>query len=265
MDDGMIDDSVADARLRELYGRALRTGGTRGVADPCVSPEEVLALVRKELPEERRLEVLDHVMACHDCRREFDMLRAIEAAGGSPVVAGRAEPQYDAAPVAPVAPAPLAGAAPAVADPKVIDIASRRRVPWRRVVPIALAASVLVAVGLQLRRGGDTAPVFRGGNEAVTAHGPAGDVAVGTAAGGAPLVFGWRPVADASRYELEVMDGEGSVVYSASTSDSVINVPARDAAERFRTGVEYRWWVRAVTPGDPQPRSALRSFRLRRE
>jgi hypothetical protein len=263
--DGMMDDTIdeaADAPLRALYGRALALRGSAtsggGATVSCVAPEDILALVRRELPEERRLEVLDHVMACDACRREFDLLRAVEAAGGDQAAVsggpGRAGDQsLDQAPRREPA-----------SSPKVIDISTRRARTWRRVVPFAIAASLMLVVGVEARRrAADEArpEVMRGEESGINTVTPAGDV-TGVALGTAPVVFVWQPVAGARRYEFEVLDGDGTVVYSAATADTTIAVAAADAAERFRAGVEYQWWVRAVTPDATQPRSALRPFRL---
>ena len=46
----------------------------------CVSPEQLVALVDGRVPEIKRLELLDHVMACSRCRREFELLKAISEA-----------------------------------------------------------------------------------------------------------------------------------------------------------------------------------------
>jgi hypothetical protein len=71
---------MTDERLRELYRQALaRSDG--GGRERCVAPEAMLALLRREGPEEQRLQTLDHVMACGACRREMDLLRSIEQAG----------------------------------------------------------------------------------------------------------------------------------------------------------------------------------------
>jgi len=256
MMDDMIDEA-ADAPLRELYGRALvRSGGATGATASCVAPEDILALVRRELPEERRLEVLDHVMACDDCRREFDLFRALETAGGGATTGATAgetpSPASDQEPARPT-------------SPKVVDISTRRARSWRRALPFAIAACLLLVVGIEARRfGGQPADVMRGEDAGVTTIAPSGDV-TDAPLGTAPVVFAWRPVDGASRYEFEVLDGDGTVVYSASTGDTSIVVSARDAAERFRTDATYQWWVRAVTPDATQPRSALRPFRFRSE
>ena len=80
---------MSDDRLRELYAIAQgdRPDGPGG--EPP-APEVIAALVRREGPEEERLATLDHVMSCAECRRDFDLLRAVERAGIESGAAGRA-------------------------------------------------------------------------------------------------------------------------------------------------------------------------------
>ena len=70
-----------DERLRQLYMQGLEARerkSSRAGAPPCaVAPEELLALARGELAEERRLELLDRVMVNERCRQELDLLRAV--------------------------------------------------------------------------------------------------------------------------------------------------------------------------------------------
>ena len=51
----------------------------------CPAPERLRALVERVGPEPDRLETLDHVMACADCRAEFDLLRALAEARPAPL------------------------------------------------------------------------------------------------------------------------------------------------------------------------------------
>lgn len=213
---------MTDARLEELYRLSLasRDGGDR---EGCVSPEAILALVRREGPEAGRAATLDHVMSCEACRREFDLLRSIELAGAE------------------------AGGVPAMRRP-----AGRA---WRRVAPLAVAAALLVAVGLGVRdRGRAPVDVVRGTSDGVALLAPDSEVAVA-----APIVFAWRPDPGAGSYRLEVMAG-GRVVVSETTTDTTFTL--RDVS-RLAPGSAYRWWVRAVAPGGAQRGSELRSLRLR--
>ncbi|MHB1224519.1 MAG: hypothetical protein ACYC2G_10840 [Gemmatimonadaceae bacterium] len=70
-------------RLRQLYGRGIVARDARSeLAGACaVEPGRLLALVRRELPEEERLVLLDQVMASSACREAFELLRVVEAAG----------------------------------------------------------------------------------------------------------------------------------------------------------------------------------------
>ena len=78
-------------------------------------------------------------------------------------------------------------------------------------------------------------------------------------AGDAP-VFAWHPVAEASRYELELLDAGGSVAASAVTTDTT----ASPGATRGLPPGDYQWWVRATTSDARTLRSALRPLHLSR-
>jgi len=205
---------VSDQRLRNLYAAALAAGQ---VPNPGAhpSPEALAALARREGSEPDRLATLDHVMSCADCRRDFDLLRAIEGAGESGT-AGRA--------------------------------GARR---W--FIPAALAASLLLAVGVGrslLPSNGDTT---RGDGDAVTLIHPGPEAVAGDS-----LAFAWHPVPGARRYELELLDAAGAVAASAATGDTT----AALTASRALPAGDYRWWVRATTSDARTLRSSLRPLRL---
>jgi hypothetical protein len=176
---------VSDDRLRELYAIA-QAGRPAGPGGEHPAPEAIAALVRREGPEDGRLATLDHVMSCADCRRDFDLLRAVERAGVESGATGR----------------------------------SGRRA-W--LMPAALAASFLLAVGLGrtvLRSGGDD--TTRGDDRgAVTLVQPGREARAGDS-----LTFSWRAVPGASRYEIEVLNAGGGVVASAATTDTTISSEA---------------------------------------
>jgi hypothetical protein len=180
-----------DERLRELYGQALGTGSgsTDAGAASCVSPEQLLELVRREGAEQSRLTTLDHVMACPSCRHEFDLLRAVEQAG---VESG---------------------------------IRPRARWQWQSLAPIGLAASVLLAVGVAigLNRAGERSDQPRGAFDGVTLIAPAAQVGADE-----PITFIWRPVRHANRYVLELLEGSGgAAVLSRQTSDTAVVLDSR--------------------------------------
>ena len=205
---------VTEAQLKDAYQAHLAR--TRTDRTSCPSPETIQALVRREGDETARLATLDHVMSCRDCRAELDLLRTVEEAG---VRAG------------------------AVAAPP------RRR--W--MMPAALAATLLVAVGLGravLRPADDT---VRSGDAArVELVAPGAQVTAGS-----PVSFAWRPVDGASRYRLEVLNESGDLAIEAETHDTSL---VSDSAARLAPG-QYQWWVIALSPG-PGPRSELRRLRV---
>jgi hypothetical protein len=186
-------------------------------------------------------------MSCDACRRELDLLRAIEVAGAQTTGAQAATGAV--------------GAAHSRDRPAAIVV------PWKRVVPLALAASLLLAVGVGVRdrfgardRGPD---VVRGagddGGGELTLLAPAAGASV---AAGAPVVFAWRPDPDARRYVVEVLDADGRAVVSDTTADTTVAL--RDAASRLTAGAEYRWWVRTVGGvAGAQRASAVRPLAVR--
>jgi len=197
-------DHVNDEQLREIYAGAM-TSRARPGHSACPDPEAILALVRREGAEETRLVTLDHVMSCADCREEFDLLRSIQTAGAQAGAAAR---------------------------------------PGRRwVAPVALAASVLLAVVSDVVRAGP--------DERLTLLAPPPEVAAGSA-----LLFVWHPIVGTSRYRLEVMNPAGEVVLEAETADTAILI---EGAADLEPG-NYQWWVGATGPD--AARSALRPLRL---
>jgi hypothetical protein len=205
---------LTEARLKDAYQAHLARG--RVPRASCPSPEAIQALARREGDEAGRLATLDHVMSCGDCRAELDLFRTVEEAG---VRAG-------------------AGSAPG---------------PRRWVIPAALAATLLVAVGLgrvALRPSDDTLRSGPAGRVELVA--PGAEVTAG-----APVSFAWRSVAGASRYRLEVLNEAGDLAVEAETRDTTLT---SESSARLAPG-NYRWWVIALSPA-PGPRSELRPLRV---
>jgi hypothetical protein len=120
---------------------------------------------------------------------------------------------------------------------------------------LALAASIVLALGaiviLRTTRQRDAA-TFRGSADEVRLLAPEPGVA--------PLTLAWRSVADASRYEVELMDSAGMPLHQATTRDTVLVVPE---TVRLAPGAEHRWWVRAVLANGREVRSTVATFRSR--
>lgn len=218
-----MDEQLTDERLRELYGRALTARAPTG-RQQCPSPDAISALIRREGTEAQRLETLDHVMACARCRREFNLLRALEEAGA-----------------------------------RTVGPPSTAKNAWRRYVPFALAASLLLAAGLELGRRywQPHAPeVMRGPAGEVTLLAPATE-----ANSGAPLTFAWQAVPGARRYVLEVLTEDGTSILHAETPDTLLMVPTSGALLPGK----YQWWVRATAEEGTERRSDMRRLRIRAE
>lgn len=218
----MENQGLTDEALREAYQRALDARRVTG-REPCPSPEAMLSLLRREGTEEQRLETLDHVMGCGACTSEFELLRSIEQAGAGTTEAAK--------------PAGL-------------------WFPRRVIVPLALAASVIlvVTVGQRLRAPEDP-DVERGIANGVSLLEPPAEVEAGL-----PTKFAWKPVPGAQDYELEVLDEKGAVVWGAKTSQTSVTVSDPLV---FTAGKSLRWWVRATTGSGDQRASGVRSLRIR--
>ncbi len=241
---------MKDEELRGAYAAHLRAR-PEPAEGACVSPEALLALVRREGDEASRLAALDHVMACTRCRAEFDLLRAVEGAG---------------------APAGTAASTPARMLARMLARAPAARPArrWAGPVGLALAASLLVTVGVRqyrdpsrARDAAAGADVERGAPDGAT-DGGAGVTLVAPAAGdvpaGAPLRFVWHAVPGASRYDVEVLGADGAVAVAGATADTVF---APTDAGRLAPGATYRWWVSAAgVDGGAARRSSLRTLRV---
>jgi hypothetical protein len=213
---------IDDERLKQLYARRVAERDRPG-SPGCTSPEAILGLVRREGSEEERLATLDHVMSCAACHREYEWLAAVDRA----VV--EAEP------------------------------AAAARRSWEFLRPLALAASVLVAVGavLVVRRMVTQGPEpIRGNGVDIVLVAPAEEVSAAH-----PIAFVWRPLAGVRRYVIEVQRADGSVAFTETTADTALTL-------REPSGVlpesEYRWWVRELTDGSEPRASSYRTLRLRR-
>lgn len=173
-----------------------------GAADASApSPEELQRLVAREGSEAERLETLDRALSSRGTAGDLELLRAIADAAR----------------------------------------ADEPRRWWRSAVPLALAASVLLAVGILSVRG--RAPEE---TRATPADGSPVLVAPGTDASVAdPVVFVWRAVPGARGYRVEVLSDAGTLVTSIETPDTT----ARSAlAGVARADSSYRWMVVALLP-----------------
>src|SRR5436190_8049678 len=155
-----------DEGLRAAYEPALRESTAEHGRD-CPTEIELLAAVRGEGDEAARLRVLDHALKCPACRPELALLHAV-ATGESRAA-----------------------------------LRPMKERSWNRWVPAALAASLVIAVGV--------AGVARSRNrttDEITRAAAAGPILVmpvnGAAVGAGLVQFVGRPVAGVIQYTLEV-------------------------------------------------------------
>jgi hypothetical protein len=74
-----------------------------------------------------------------------------------------------------------------------------------------------------------------------------------------PATLVWAPLPDARRYEVEILSADGLAVFTASTRDTTIVVPADTS---LVPGALYRWWVGATLVDGSQVRSLARTLRI---
>ena len=208
-----------DDELRAAYAPLARDRGT-GHRPDCPSAESLLAAVRGEGSEVERLRVLDTALKCATCRRELALLHAVS---GTTAEQARSASIYS----------------------------------WRRVVPLAAAAAIVLVLGLfGIQR------FLQGPSDIVRAGSTTGPTLVTPASGSAvvtgPVSFTWRSVAGALRYTFEISTSGGTVLASATTTDTVAIAALREAP----TG-EHRWWVRAHMNDGSERRSDTRLLRIR--
>ena len=256
---------MTDERLRQLYARALHDAApTAAPGATCdVGPEALLALARGELPEEERLALFDRVMASEACRRDFALVRAAVVAdatveGDAPAGASAetdaraptsAVDEGEAADVRP----PLTLLSAASATPRPPRTEAPRRA-WAGGL-VALAATLLLAVGLSRWGGRIAEPVMRGAADVVVPIVPP----EGAQTDRSPA-FAWHPAPSAERYVFELLDASGEPVFTTTTADTVVALPA-DVA--LRPGADYRWIVRGLDAAGQPRGEVVRRLRVR--
>lgn len=220
--------------LREAY-RASSSEVDDG--HPSGADWEQLALGEMNEAQERR--ALDHVLGCAHCA---EIHRAIA------LVAAEA-PIFDEG-----APARVVSAPSEIAE---------RRVPWRVVGLLALAAAIIVGVvvPLAVTRGptaGDGAVVVRSADETPRVV-PVAPVAEVSWRPDADVVFSWTTVGAETAVVVEVLDAEGEMVWTGpETTESETTWPA----ERVPGPGRYYWRLLPSESSHPAAGSELVAFDL---
>jgi len=131
------------------------------------------------------------------------------------------------------------------------------RPQWTSKPVLAAAAGVVLVLGgvaLWSSRGGPGGGDIERGAGAIELLLPAEDTAVSR-----PLTLVWASDPAASRYQLELLDRNGSPMYVVETHDTVAAVPD---SVKLEPGGEYRWWVRSARLDGTQPASTVRRLRI---
>jgi hypothetical protein len=183
-------------------------------ASACPAPEALLALARGAVADTERWALADHLSRCAACRREFALLQ----------LAGANESDAHV----------TTGDETRVAAP-----ARRHALWWRAPAPLAIAATLLVTVGLgvSLRERWQTPAatsddVLRGGPASAATADDAS--ALRTLGPDDPLT--WPAVPDAVAYDVELLDATGRLVAECRAQDTTcVPSPPADTPDALRT------------------------------
>ena len=220
------------ARLQEAAGllRAATPLQRRTETPDCLEELAIADFVEGRLTPEARTPLVAHLLTCGRCRslvRATGSLLADEAVSrefaGSAVVPGAVE---------------------------------RRWRRWSLPIGIAAAATVLLLVWPRLTEHTDSTPGLR----EPTLPSTVAPVPIVPRGPVAPVDrFVWSSVPRVDRYRLRLYDGEGTVLWTAETADTVA---ARPASVTLAPRVTYFWKVEAQTEWRRWAASDLADFRL---
>jgi len=236
MSNSTTNDDEIDPRLRELLARAY--------PGPDCPPPEVW-LPDAALSAEERARIEAHAQTCPACAAEREL--AVAFAGDDPAKKDAALSKDTDAIVRRLKDnAPWRSrAAPASTPIDLRSRARRRRGPFPG-VPLALAAGIVLTLGVVLRVAGPHAPplgapgagaVLRGGE--IETSSPAGDVA------SAPESLRWREVPGAASYRVSVIGVDDETLWSATVAGPPAELPESTLAT-LHASVLYRWQVEAL-------------------
>ena len=120
---------------------------------------------------------------------------------------------------------------------------------------MALAATLLLAVGLSRWGGRIAEPVMRGAVDVVVPIAPPD----GAQTDRSPA-FAWHPAPSVERYVFELLDGAGAPIFTMTTADTVVALPT-DVT--LRPGAAYRWIVRGLDAAGQPRGEVVRRLRVR--
>lgn len=123
--------------------------------------------------------------------------------------------------------------------------------------PVAALAAIAIMVIVQIPEPRISGPAIRGASPmdeaAIRITAPEEGVAVAVTS----AILSWEPVPGAGTYEVTVVDASGAAVWTATTADSWIRIPARRV---LMPGAGYAFWVSGVLDSGESVESAVRHF-----
>jgi hypothetical protein len=132
-----------------------------------------------------------------------------------------------------------------------------RRGPWLMLGAAAAAAAIFV-IARPISRDGSGGPLVRGRDEGmpvIADVSPAPRAVVSAAS----LAFVWHPAGTGAQYRLTVTSGQGDVVWTGASADTIQRLPP---SARLQIGKSYLWYVDALLPDGAAATSRVRRFTL---
>lgn len=206
-----------DEDLRAAYAPIAAADATAKHRPDCPSSEELLAAARGEGSPDVRLRVLDQALRCAACRRELALLHAVSGVSAK-------------------------------------ERSALHLYAWRRWVPVAAAAVLVLSVGLLIFERPLDDNIVRGSDSELALVAPE----AGASHDAGPITLVWQRVTDALRYSVEVDAADGRVLYGTVTTDTVHLVPGGTLVIG-----ETRWGVRAHMRDGSERRSEARTLYIR--
>jgi anti-sigma factor RsiW len=215
----MNQDTQELARLRAAF-TALADDAP--APEDCPSPETIWSAVRGELPPQALREVLDHTARCSACAEDWRL--AVE-------VNRQAEEQEETVP----------GQLPS----NVVVGRFGRLGNWRSVAAaVALAASLLIGIGIYREAVVPGQPTYRASQEATVSS----LLAAGQALPREAAVLRWTPLAGATSYDVSVSTEDLRQVASAHGQAATAYQLSQEALAGLPPGAKLLWVVDAIFP-----------------
>jgi anti-sigma factor RsiW len=212
----MNQDTQELARLRAAF---TAPADDSPAPEDCPSPETIWSAVRGELPPQALREVVDHTARCAACAEDWRL--AVE-------VNKQAKEQEETAP----------GQLPS-------NVVVGRFGRWSSVAAaVALAASLLVVVGIYRQAAVPGQPTYRASQEATVRS----LLAAGQALPREAAVLRWTPLAGATSYDVSVSTEDLRQVASAHGQTAAAYQLPKEALAGLPPGAKLLWQVDAVFP-----------------